>query len=69
MSAALDFRVSVGLEKVTETRKSSNELVLHIWRRLDTGNGWDVRYEGVWLRVSAALGLRVSIRPEMVTET
>jgi len=48
---------------------SSNELVSCIWRWVDIGNGWKVSYEGVWLRMLAALGFRVCVGLENITET
>jgi len=48
---------------------SLKEPVWCIWRRVDAGNWWKVRYEGGMAEVSVLLCLRVSICPGMVTET
>ena len=50
-------------------KMSLNELVSCNWGWVDARNGWKVGYEGVWLRVSVALGFRVSVGLENVTET
>jgi len=48
---------------------SSNELVSCIWRWVDAGNQWKVGYEGVWLRMSAAMVFVYPYGLKKVSET
>jgi hypothetical protein len=69
VSRTLGFVYLYDWKRSQKHETSSNELISCIWRWVDAGNRWKVGYEGVWLRVSAALGFHATVGLEKVTET
>jgi len=62
------FMYPYAQEWLLKDKMSLKEPILWIWRLVEAGNQWKVGYEGVWLRVSVALGFCISVGLENMME-